>query len=256
MIVQGTRANDASCLTRCQQAVVSNPCHFIGPDVARHSSHVAPASDAGPYTTVTSRDSCARRRLLRHRFSSSTVPEFAERDCNTIYFSAPGNAKTTPGAPQPVPDQAHGDLHARGPAVRLRHRRHLRCPAVHEGRSRADPVHRGGRGQLAALPGRAFGALLGGKLADELGRKGSLLVCAGLFLVGALICATRPQRRGHDDGADHPRLRRRCRGGDLPAVPGRDGARPPARPHGDHQRADDRDRSVPRVRDERDPRCT
>src|SRR3954462_448053 len=42
------------------------------------------------------------------------------------------------------------------------------------------------------FPGAAFGALLGGKLADKLGRKGSLLVCAGLFFVGALICATAP----------------------------------------------------------------
>src|ERR687889_510916 len=42
------------------------------------------------------------------------------------------------------------------------------------------------------FPGAAFGALLGGKLADALGRKGSLLVCAGLFFVGALICATAP----------------------------------------------------------------
>src|SRR6185312_16534144 len=42
------------------------------------------------------------------------------------------------------------------------------------------------------FPGAAFGALLGGKLADQLGRKGSLLVCAGLFLFGALICATAP----------------------------------------------------------------
>src|SRR3712207_9537163 len=32
------------------------------------------------------------------------------------------------------------------------------------------------------FPGAAFGALLGGKLADALGRKGSLLVCSGLFL--------------------------------------------------------------------------
>ncbi|MGY1636921.1 sugar porter family MFS transporter [Geodermatophilus sp. SYSU D00742] len=42
------------------------------------------------------------------------------------------------------------------------------------------------------FPGAAFGALLGGKLADALGRKGSLLVCAGLFLFGALICAIAP----------------------------------------------------------------
>ena len=42
------------------------------------------------------------------------------------------------------------------------------------------------------FPGAALGALLGGKLADALGRKGSLLVCAGLFLVGALGCAVAP----------------------------------------------------------------
>src|SRR3954471_1754758 len=42
------------------------------------------------------------------------------------------------------------------------------------------------------FPGAAVGALLGGKLADKLGRKGSLLVCAGLFLVGAIICSTAP----------------------------------------------------------------
>jgi major inositol transporter-like SP family MFS transporter len=42
------------------------------------------------------------------------------------------------------------------------------------------------------FPGAALGALLGGKLADALGRKGSLLVCSGLFLFGALMCATAP----------------------------------------------------------------
>src|SRR5215218_10618723 len=42
------------------------------------------------------------------------------------------------------------------------------------------------------FPGAALGALLGGRLADWLGRKGSLLVCAGLFLVGALGCASAP----------------------------------------------------------------
>src|SRR5689334_4861246 len=42
------------------------------------------------------------------------------------------------------------------------------------------------------FPGAAFGALLGGRLADALGRKGSLLVCAGLFLFGALGCALAP----------------------------------------------------------------
>lgn len=42
------------------------------------------------------------------------------------------------------------------------------------------------------FPGAALGALLGGKLADSLGRKGSLLVCACLFFFGALICAVAP----------------------------------------------------------------
>ncbi|HZH20020.1 MAG TPA: MFS transporter, partial [Geodermatophilus sp.] len=39
------------------------------------------------------------------------------------------------------------------------------------------------------FPGAAFGALLGGKLADALGRRGALFVCAVLFLVGAAITA-------------------------------------------------------------------
>jgi MFS transporter, SP family, major inositol transporter len=42
------------------------------------------------------------------------------------------------------------------------------------------------------FPGAALGALLGGKLADSLGRKGSLLVCACLFFFGAVICAIAP----------------------------------------------------------------
>jgi MFS transporter, SP family, major inositol transporter len=45
------------------------------------------------------------------------------------------------------------------------------------------------------FPGAALGALLGGKQADALGRKGSLLVCSGLFLIGALLCATAPTQR-------------------------------------------------------------
>jgi major inositol transporter-like SP family MFS transporter len=42
------------------------------------------------------------------------------------------------------------------------------------------------------FPGAAFGALFGGRVADRIGRKRSLLVCAGLFLVGALGCAMAP----------------------------------------------------------------
>ncbi|MGW4340117.1 sugar porter family MFS transporter [Rhodococcus koreensis] len=42
------------------------------------------------------------------------------------------------------------------------------------------------------LFGAMFGALLGGKMADRLGRRGSLLICAGLFLFGALGSALAP----------------------------------------------------------------
>ena len=42
------------------------------------------------------------------------------------------------------------------------------------------------------LFGAAFGALLGGRIADRLGRKRSLMVCAVLFLLGALGSATAP----------------------------------------------------------------
>src|SRR4051794_35082026 len=56
-------------------------------------------------------------------------------------------------------------------------------------------------------------------------------------------------------GADHPRLRRRRGGRDLPALPGRDGTRPPPGADGHHQRTHDRQRPVPRLRDERAARC-
>jgi MFS transporter, SP family, major inositol transporter len=42
------------------------------------------------------------------------------------------------------------------------------------------------------LFGAMFGALLGGRLADALGRKGSLLICSILFLLGALGSAAAP----------------------------------------------------------------
>ena len=42
------------------------------------------------------------------------------------------------------------------------------------------------------FPGAAFGALFGGRVADRIGRKRSLLVCACLFLVGAIGCAIAP----------------------------------------------------------------
>jgi MFS transporter, SP family, major inositol transporter len=42
------------------------------------------------------------------------------------------------------------------------------------------------------FPGAAFGALFGGRVADRVGRKRALLVCAVLFLVGALGCALAP----------------------------------------------------------------
>ena len=42
------------------------------------------------------------------------------------------------------------------------------------------------------FPGAAVGALSGGRLADALGRRGTLLVCALLFLAGALGCAVAP----------------------------------------------------------------
>lgn len=42
------------------------------------------------------------------------------------------------------------------------------------------------------FPGAAAGALFGGRVADRIGRKRSLIVCAVLFFVGALGCALAP----------------------------------------------------------------
>ena len=42
------------------------------------------------------------------------------------------------------------------------------------------------------FPGAALGALFGGPIADRLGRKRTLLLCACIFLVGAIGCALAP----------------------------------------------------------------
>ncbi|MDT5337237.1 MAG: transporter, family, major inositol transporter [Mycobacterium sp.] len=42
------------------------------------------------------------------------------------------------------------------------------------------------------FPGAALGALFGGRIADKIGRKRMLLLCGGIFLVGALGCALAP----------------------------------------------------------------
>src|SRR3954451_22804898 len=42
------------------------------------------------------------------------------------------------------------------------------------------------------FPGAAFGALFGGRVADRIGRKRMLMLCAGLFLAGAAGCALAP----------------------------------------------------------------
>lgn len=42
------------------------------------------------------------------------------------------------------------------------------------------------------FPGAAFGALFGGRIADRIGRKRMLMLCAGLFLAGAVGCAIAP----------------------------------------------------------------
>ncbi len=45
---------------------------------------------------------------------------------------------------------------------------------------------------ILLLPGAALGALIGGRLADRLGRRMALLLCGVIFLVGALGCALSP----------------------------------------------------------------
>ena len=100
-------------------------------------------------------------------------------------------------------------------------------------------------------PAPRIGALLGGKLADALGRKGSLLVCSGLFLVGALGCALAPSYGvmlvarvilGLGVGA----AAATCPLFLAEMAPARS-----ARPDGHHQRADDRHRADARVHHER-----
>jgi major inositol transporter-like SP family MFS transporter len=45
---------------------------------------------------------------------------------------------------------------------------------------------------ILLFPGAAVGALFGGPIADKVGRRGALFVCAILFLLGALGCALAP----------------------------------------------------------------
>lgn len=43
------------------------------------------------------------------------------------------------------------------------------------------------------FPGAAIGALVGGRLTDRLGRRGTILLCAVVFLIGALACSMAPE---------------------------------------------------------------
>ena len=78
------------------------------------------------------------------------------------------------------------------------------------------------------FPGAAFGALLGGKLADTPRPQGQPAGLRGAVPGRRPHLRDRAQRGDHDHRPDHARLRRRRRGGHLPAVPGRDGAGTPA----------------------------
>jgi MFS transporter, SP family, major inositol transporter len=60
-----------------------------------------------------------------------------------------------------------------------------------------DDLHLSSFGEASVVssllfPGAALGALFGGRVADRLGRKRTLLLCACIFLVGALGCALAP----------------------------------------------------------------
>src|SRR4051794_40302245 len=69
------------------------------------------------------------------------------------------------------------------------------------------------------FPGAAVGALLGGRIADALGRKRSLIVCAGLFLLGAMGSATAPNVAGMGGATIIPGLRGRGASGLVPPFP-------------------------------------
>ncbi len=103
------------------------------------------------------------------------------------------------------------------------------------------------------FPGAAVGALLGGRLSDALGRKRTLLVCAGLFLVGALGCAMAPN-------VEIMVLARIVLGLGVGAAAVTcplylaEMAPWSARPDGHHQRTDDRHRSDARLLDQRPAR--
>jgi major inositol transporter-like SP family MFS transporter len=53
-------------------------------------------------------------------------------------------------------------------------------------------VQEAGVVSVLLFPGAAFGAVLGGRIADKLGRKSTLILCACIFLVGGLGCALAP----------------------------------------------------------------
>lgn len=78
------------------------------------------------------------------------------------------------------------------------------------------------------LFGAMIGALIGGKLSDVLGRKGSLRVCSVLFFFGALRSALAPSYAVMAPGPVRPRHRGRRSRGHGARLPCRDGAGPSA----------------------------
>ena len=86
------------------------------------------------------------------------------------------------------------------------------------------------RRQRPLFIGAAFGALIGGSLADGLGRKGSLMICAGLFFCRRHRIAIAPLHGPDDRVGIVLGLAVGAASAVVPAVPGRDGPRKPPRP--------------------------